>query len=270
MQPTDRRSAPAGHRPRLTERRAPQAGDLICGQCGEANPPTRRFCARCGSGLVEAQVVEEKWWRRIFPEREAARAGTRHRRGASAGRAVGRVVRWALVVLLLGGVAAYGVVGPFRQAINTQAVSAANTVRDWFSKAAEPVRPSEVTASASTAGHGPDLVADNAKNTHWAAPATPPPALVFTFESPVTLDEAIFQIGIGDDFQAAKRPDKVHLVYSTGKTFDLSLADQPDPQTVRIGNAEGVRTVELYVETMHPSLQGSDVAISEIEFFTVE
>ncbi|MEU6152642.1 zinc ribbon domain-containing protein [Actinosynnema sp. NPDC047251] len=270
MQPTTERQAPAGHQPRLTERRAAQAGDLICGQCGEANPPVRKFCARCGSGLVEARVVAEKWWRRIFPKREPAKAGTRHRRRGSAGRAIGRVVRWVLAILLLAGIGAYGLISPFRQAVNGQAVSAANTVRNWFSEQVLPVRPSQVTASASIADHGPDLVADNAKNTYWAAPAQPLPALVFTFEAPVTLNEAIFQIGIGEDFQTALRPHQLHLVYSTGGTFDLSLADEPGPQTVKVQNAGGVQRVEMYIVSTYPSLQGTDVAISEIEFFTVE
>ena len=32
-------------------------GDLICGQCGEGNPPVRRFCGRCGDSLDRKSVV---------------------------------------------------------------------------------------------------------------------------------------------------------------------------------------------------------------------
>ncbi len=271
MQPTDQRQAPPGHKPRLTERRAPQAGDLICGQCGEANAPTRKFCSRCGSGLVEAQVVREKWWRRIFPKRQAAKAGTRHRRRTSPGKVVGRVVRWALAVLLLGGIGLYGLVSPFRQAVNEQVGSAAGTVKDWFTNDPKPVRPSEVTATASSAGHEAPLAADNAPNTFWSAPIEPTlPTLVFKFDKAVDLERAIFRIGIGDKFQTAFRPAKVHLVYSTGKTFDLTLTDVPDEQPVKLENGEGAQSVELFIESTHRSLQGNEVAISEIEFFTVE
>ncbi|WP_433262972.1 NADase-type glycan-binding domain-containing protein [Actinosynnema sp. CS-041913] len=271
MQPTDERQAPPGHKPRLTERRVPQAGDLICGQCGEANAPTRRFCARCGHELVEAQVVKEKWWRRIFPRREPAKAGTRHRRRGSPGRVIGRVVRWALAILLLAGVGLYGLYSPFRQAVNDQATSATREVKDWFSNDPKPVRPSAITATAESPGHAAGLAADNVKSTYWAAPVEPElPALVLNFDRPVDVKRAIFQIGIGDKFQTAHRPEKVHLVYSTGRTFDLTLADTPDAQPVKIEHSEGAESVEVFVKSLHRSLQGNEVAISEIEFFTVE
>ncbi|MBB5959287.1 hypothetical protein FHS29_005907 [Saccharothrix tamanrassetensis] len=271
MRPTDERQAPPGHRPRLTERRVPQPGDLICGQCGEANPPTRKFCARCGTGLVEARVVPEKWWRRFLPRREPAKAGTRRRRRGGPGKVVGRVVRWALAVLLLAGVGLYGLVGPFRQAVNNQATSAARDVEDWFSKDPRPVRPTGITATAESPGHEAALAADNARNTYWAAPVEPElPTLVLEFDGQVELERAIFQVGIGDRFQTAHRPEKVHLVYSTGRTYDLTLADDPDPQTVEIENSAGAESVEVFVKSLHRSLQGNEVAISEIEFFTVE
>ena len=41
----------------------------ICSNCGEANDPTRKFCRRCGTTLVAAQVVAPTrlpWYRRLF------------------------------------------------------------------------------------------------------------------------------------------------------------------------------------------------------------
>ena len=49
--------------------REAQPGDRICGNCSEANDPTRKFCRRCGTTLVNAQVVGAKklpWWKRLF------------------------------------------------------------------------------------------------------------------------------------------------------------------------------------------------------------
>src|SRR5207302_9274006 len=48
----------------------PQAGDLICGECGEGNAATRRFCSRCGASLAVAERVRIPWWRRLFPKRD--------------------------------------------------------------------------------------------------------------------------------------------------------------------------------------------------------
>ena len=51
------------------DRRVAQPGDRVCGNCGEANDPGRKFCRRCGTSLVEAKVVAAAslpWWKRIF------------------------------------------------------------------------------------------------------------------------------------------------------------------------------------------------------------
>jgi uncharacterized OB-fold protein len=39
----------------------------ICPNCGTANNPTRRFCMKCGTSLVEAPTpppTKGPWWRR--------------------------------------------------------------------------------------------------------------------------------------------------------------------------------------------------------------
>ncbi|ONI89126.1 hypothetical protein ALI22I_16570 [Saccharothrix sp. ALI-22-I] len=271
MQPTDQKPATGAHRPRLTERRAPQPGDLICGQCGEANPSTRKFCARCGSALVEAAVVAEKWWRRLLPKRKPPEAGTRrHRRSGAARRGIGKAVRWSFLIALLGAVGAYGLIPSFRSVVNTQATSVVKDVKGIFVTELVPVRPTGITATAESPDHPPLMAADNAKNTFWLAPVEPkPPALVLDFGREVDLREAIIRVGNPDDLQTAHRPKKLHLVYSTGKTFDLDIADTPDEQKVKIENSAGATKVEVHVVEVHRSLQGNEVALAEIEFFAV-
>jgi hypothetical protein len=44
-------------RNRRERSRRPGAGDLVCGECGETNPPARKFCRRCGTSLASAQHV---------------------------------------------------------------------------------------------------------------------------------------------------------------------------------------------------------------------
>ncbi|MFT7838814.1 zinc ribbon domain-containing protein [Saccharothrix sp. BKS2] len=268
MRPTDRK-APTTPTPRLTERREPRPGDLICGQCGEANAPTRRFCSRCGSSLTEAEVVARPWWRRLLPERAPAKAGTRRRR-TGVGRLVGRVLRWSFLVALLGAVGLYGLVPAVRGGVDTWALDRAREVRGIFGAELTPVRPTAITATAEAADHPALLAADNAKNTFWLAPVVPePPALVLDFGREVDLREAIVRIGDPDDFQSAHRPKKLHLVYPTGRAFDVELADTPDEQRVGIGNSAGASQVEVHVVELHRSLRGDRVALAEIEFFAV-
>ncbi|NUT51903.1 MAG: zinc ribbon domain-containing protein [Saccharothrix sp.] len=270
VQPGDRKPSTA-HRPRLTERRTPQPGDLICGQCGEANPPTRKFCSRCGAQLVEAAVVAEKWWRRFLPDRRPPEAGTRPgRRAGTVRRGVGRVLRWSFVVALLAAIGAYGLIPSFRGLVNTTATGVVRDVKGLFVTDLTPVRPVAVSATAESPGHPPQLAADNATNTFWLAPVTPqPPALVLDFGREVDLREAIVRVGNPEDLQAAHRPKKLHLVYPTGETFDVDLADTPDEQRVKIEGSAGSSKVEVHVVELHRSLRGDEVAIAEIEFFAV-
>lgn len=270
MQPAETHAGSAP-RPRLTERRTPRPGDLICGQCGEANAPTRRFCARCGTGLVEARVVPEKWWRRFLPRRRPPEAGSRPtRRAAVVRRRVGRVLRWSFVVALLGAVGAYGLVPTFRGLVNRQVAAVVSDVRDTVGTDLTPVRPTAISATAESPGHPPALAFDNATNTFWLAPAEPrPPALVLDFGREVDLREAIVRVGDPNDLQAAHRPKKLHFVYPTGHAFDVDLADTPDEQRVRLDGGVAASAVEVHVVELHRSLRGNEVALAELEFFAV-
>jgi ribosomal protein L40E len=270
VQPADRGNA-GTHRPRLTERRTPRPGDLICGQCGEPNPPTRKFCARCGSALVEAAIVPQKWWRKLLPARKPPEAGSRPtRRAGAVRRRIGKVLRWSFVVALLTAVGAYGLVPSVRSLVNTRAAAVVEDVKGVFVTDLTPVRPTGIAATAESPGHPPGLAFDNATNTFWLAPVEPrPPALVLDFGHEVDLREAIVRVGNPDDLQGAHRPKKLHLVYPTGRTFDVDIADTPDPQTVRIEGSAGASSVEVHVVEWHGSLRGNEIALAEIEFFAV-
>lgn len=252
-------------------------GDLICGRCGKGNAPTRNFCSRCGASLADSAVVETSWWRRLFgrgPKEHKAGArpgkdGVRRRTGraGAARRTVGKVLRRAVAVALVFSALIYALYQPFRGAINTAATGLWGQVTGIFEAKLNPVHPVKVTATAQTTGHAAPLVTDNAKNTFWAAPADREQALVFTFDHPADLRKAIVYSGDAANFQAEHRPQKLHLVFSTGKTYDMALADTPDAQEVPIENSAGATSVELHVVGLHRSLNGTDVAISEIELF---
>jgi hypothetical protein len=270
QQPTGQRT-PRRPAPVVTERRPPSPGDLICGECGIGNGPTRMFCRHCGHSLAEAEKFKRAWWRVLISRRRSRKRTLGDRPSSRGGRPWRLVSRWVgrllLVVLAFAGLL-YAAVPPFRGEVNQQVLAARNWVQGMFVAKFDPVRPTTVTATAASPDHGANLAADNAKNTFWAAPVGSGEAtLVLTFDRPVDIRRAIVRGGNPADFQSAHRPAKLHLVYSTGRSFDVVLADTPDPQTVDIGESAGATSVEVHIVGLHRSLQGDAVAISEIELF---
>lgn len=278
-QPTEVRQRQRPGPQAAAELRPPQPGELVCGQCGAGNLPSRKFCARCGAALTEARVVRLPWWRRLFAKRTRVRtsAASERPRGAelrrravktrTAGRRAMRWVRNLLALTAVGGGVMYAAVSPFREMVNEQVIAAKDGIEGMFTTELVPVRPTKVTATAQLTGHGGKLAADNIADSYWAAPVGAEPVLVLTFERPAQLDKAIVRSGIAEDFQSAHRPRKLHLVFSTGKTHDVTLADTPDPQEVAIANSAGAKRVEIHVVDLYRSLSGKHVAVSEIEFF---
>jgi zinc-ribbon domain len=255
-----------------------QPGDLICGDCGEGNPDTRKFCSRCGHSLLTAEVVKTPWWRKILPKRrtkvrkalERTAKDRKAKRTASgtAFRAIFKTVRALVaVVLVLGGIA-YGSLPAVRTWVNNQVASWQQDAQSALDMTYAPVHPTKVTATFEEPTHPADLVADSVSNTFWAAPTNKGEAtLVFTFDRAVNLDKAIIQNGDNDKFDQTFRVERLHLVYSNGKTEDLQLKDQPDPQELTLQNAHNITSVEMHVMATYQSLHGTDVAISEIELF---
>lgn len=261
----------------VVEEQVLNPGDLICGRCGKGNAPTRNFCSRCGTSLAESEVVKTSWWRRVFgrkPKQHKAgerpgKDGVRRRAGraGAARRTVGKMIRRTIAVALVLAALVYALYQPFRSAINTAALGLWSQVTGIFEAKLNPVHPIKVTATGEAPGHPAPLVSDGAKNTFWAAPVDREPALVFTFDHPVDLRKAIVYSGDAANLQGEHRPQKLHLVFSTGKTYDMVLADTVDLQEVPIENSAGATSVELHVVGLHRSLNGTDVAISEIELF---
>lgn len=277
--PTEAAPRPAGSTQRRPPTRRLEPGDLICGECGEGNPPIRKFCSRCGTSLAQAEVVRAKWWKRLIPRRRVKvhEAGSRPgQRGVGRGRGakfragLRRVIPTArnivAIVLLLGGIV-YSIYPPFRIEVNERYFAVKNRVVAMVIPQYVPVRPTKVTATAELPDHPAGAVADGFSNTFWAAPGDSSPALVFTFDHPINLGRAIVRVGNSAKFQSAHRPQQLHLVFSNGGTFDLNLKDTPDPQEVKIEGGNGSTSVEIHVQSLFRSLDGTDTAVTEIELF---
>ena len=275
MKPAEQAAQPHRVAPPPVQRPRLNPGDLICGNCGVGNAPERKFCRQCGASLEDAPVVKTPWWhffRRPKDTPKAREVGSRPRRGPRFGDAAsgipGLIGKVLLVVLLLAGVL-YGVSSPFRSTVNTNVLSAKGWVERQFVTEYVPVRPNKVTATEQRPDHAAGLVADNATNTFWSAPTgRVEPALALTFDRPVDLRRAIIRVGVAREFQSTHRPQRLHLVYSTGKTFDVTVEDTPEPRELRFDNGDATTSVEIHVVALHRSLNpAADVAISELELF---
>ena len=271
--------------PRVLEpptRRHP--GDLICGQCGEGNDPVRHFCRRCGNALDEALVVRLPWWRRflnrVFGVRTREAGWRPHRVGPP--NVMGmfwRIVRLAIVALVIVGALAFLLVPAFHDAVTTRVTSAVTTVRKALFPHYDAVFATGASASTATAGHLPPLAIDKFLNTYWAAaPGDHTPFIKLSFPDPVDLAEIGFDSGASgggspvDSFLGQPRPHLVHLVFSDGTATDLTLKDE-DPAVAKNAQfypitAKQVTFVEIHIMSVYPTAGAapSSVAISEVEF----
>jgi hypothetical protein len=257
-----------------------QPGDLVCGECGEGNSVTRKFCSRCGTSLAEAAVVKTPWWRKLLPRRGAKvrKSGERSKRRGRGGKsklgvAVGTAFRTArrviALVLVLAGVA-YGLFAPFRGWVNERTAEAKGTFERIFFPQYAPVSAAEAPVASLEVlpEHPANMAVDGLFDTFWAAPlGGAEPNIVVQFDRTVDLAKIIVHNGDGSGFKETHRAQKLHLVFSNGVTTDVDLQDRPDPQTLEIENGEGVNSVEIHVLSTFRSVSSNDLAISEIEFF---
>ncbi|MGH9244053.1 MAG: zinc ribbon domain-containing protein [Acidimicrobiales bacterium] len=265
-----------------------QPGDLVCGQCGEGNAPVRKFCSRCGNSLAEAAVVKKKWWRKLIPKRKAKvlEAGQRPGRdGVAKKRKLSLqpiIAKLRLVIgglILLGGIV-YALHPPFRTYTNDKAIAAKDFVLDPFIDSFEPIRPTGVAAIPPQPN--PDdperdlaeLVIDLGSNTTWTfAPPDPnglPPTITVSFDRRVNLDRLKVINGASDGFAGFHRVREVKFVFSNNQTFETTFDDTPDPQDVSIENGQDITSVEIQIVSIYPSTQGTQGALTEVEFFQGE
>jgi hypothetical protein len=256
-----------------------QPGDLVCGECGEGNSVARKFCSRCGTSLAEAEIVKTPWWRKLLPKRGAKvrKSGERSKRRGRGGKTklgvfvsttfktIRRVIALALVV---GGIA-YGLFTPFRGWVNERTVEAKGTFERMFFPQYAPVSAAEApVASLALPDHPANMAVDGESNSYWGAPVGGAEInMVVRFDRKVDLAKIIVHNGNGEGFKESHRAQKLHLVFGNGQTTDVNLQDRPDPQTLEIDNGEGVNSVEIHVLSTFKSVSGTDLAISEIEFF---
>ena len=257
-------------------------GDLICGQCGEGNDPTRHFCRRCGNSLDEAIAVRLPWYRRFFNRLFGVRtreAGWRPRRVGPPNVMGGvmRVVRLAIVAMLAVGILGFLLIPPFHNWVVNKVTAGVTSVRKVVHPNYDTVYPVAAAATSQTAGHAASLTIDRTSNSYWAAISTDKtPQLVFTFSEPQDLSEILFRSGAPgaqpSDFLNQPRPKAVHIIFTDaqGKLItatDITLTDQEGSQFYPI-EAKQTTTARIQIQSVYPATGAarSAVAIAEVEF----
>jgi hypothetical protein len=279
----------ARHRPPPVRRTAPsrrlQPGDLVCGACGEGNPPVRKFCSRCGESLIEAEVVKRPWWKKLLRTRgpkvvqtangkdskgknlTVQRFDLRHsvRKGL-------RRARFVVGMLVIIGGIGYAAIPSLRSAVDSRFDTTKGKVLTLVHPTYVPVHALKVTADMAVAGHPGRLAVDEFTNTYWLAPwnGTKQPTLTLTFAHKVTLKEMIFYSGVDANYLAFGRPAVLHLVFSNGASDTLTPADTDKPQTLPIKGATSITSVEFQILSIYQGNSGSNVAVTEIELFALQ
>jgi hypothetical protein len=254
-----------------------QPDDLICGMCGEGNPPTRRFCSRCGNSLQTATVVPTPWWRRILraiQQRRVHPAGARPKRRLKllTLRGLNSALRRMLVVAALLAALVYAISPAMRNVVNGFVGSLKNRVESAITQKPVKIVPIGTEATAQLPDHPAAKATDGLVNTYWVAlKAADKPSLMLTFDRPTRLVQAIVHNGGGDDPQALGRPAKLHVVFFKADTpigiTDVDLEDTPDEQKVDFTGGDDATRVEIQVVDVHPGTANPGLALSEIELF---
>jgi ribosomal protein L40E len=260
-----------GTRPRPAplppDERKVEPGELICGQCGAGNVPTRRFCRRCGSDLVDAQVQPEPpWWRRLL----RAGRGRQRRAGERPRRVVRRSYRGKVVFLL---VLSLLVTALWTQRAPLTRLSA--SVVDRVSDKRR-VEPAELTASSSVRGHGYKLLRDGKTYTFWAPGGRNDGSGQYVdvrFATPIRLVAVVVFNGASrelPEFLAQSRPQTLRFTFSHPAAprteRDVVLKDEPRQQDVFLGVDE-VSRLRITVVDVKVARPGALVALAELQFY---
>ncbi len=269
-----------------------QPGDLVCGQCGEGNPPVRKFCSRCGESLVAAEVVRTPWYRRLMFWRRGPRtleAGSRPGRegvkgpkGAALGKQYRRL-RAALAALLLFLSLLYLAAPPVKdlvdRTIGRPIIALKDTVVGWFNGLSDPFIDVAPVAAVSEPNalevkdHPASNVIDST-DSFWAGrfePGEDRPGVRLTFSAADASNtyETVFITGggTGEDQDAFLHPKKIRFTYGSSNSETCTLPEASgEPQRCDLTEAVTFTKVTITVLSVFKKQGLDQVAISDIQF----
>jgi hypothetical protein len=255
-------------------------GDLICGECGEGNPPARNFCSRCGSSLKAAAVAKRHWWQRLIPHRRRKQmeAGARpwkaadgsqksRKRGGVLAKIYVKARPIIAIMILLAGLL-IGFSPNLREKVTGKIGDMRDSIESKLRPTFVPLSPINITTTSALPDQPGANLIDTNPQTFWVAPGEDPqPTIVVTFDQPFDLQRIKIWNGTAVGFKDHERVSEIHLVFDTGKSFDLHIDDVPDGKEYSIKNGDGVKTVELHITGTVTSLTSDQVGMSELEFY---
>jgi hypothetical protein len=260
-----------------------EPGDLVCGHCGQGNPPIRKFCSRCGEELKNAEVVKSHWWQRKRKSKTLEAGARPGQPGAGGGKNVGKAalkgfhrMRALALVLVVGMAFLYAFVPGLRENVNGVVGPPIGSAKGWISDkwkgattATETIPPFSESASASLPKHPAKLAFDDITNTYWAAPwdTNDKPFLDIVYKKAQTLVAVVVHPGAqdGDNVTKFLRPAELRIRYDSGLTDVVPVAADGDVITVNLENATTFRTARITVTKVYEVKGLNNVAISEIE-----
>jgi hypothetical protein len=266
-----------------------EPGDLICPECGEGNPTTRKFCSRCGTSLETAEVVKAKWWRKLLPGRGPKKRKAGDRPSARKTRTslpskvlavlFGGVSRVVGVVLLIAGLV-YGIVPNVRSAVNEQVGGIKDTVNSWIHPTRTEVIPTGVMASSQLPGHPAHDLIDGPTNTYWEAKlptkSTRKLTLDFTFQNKFDLKNLAIWNGVGSsqtpDYTSTTRLQTIFLTFpdTNIRGCEVKVQDLPK-EAVKIDvsdcGANGIARVRVTILDSAGDPKLKTIAVAKFQFY---
>ena len=214
-------------------------------------------------------VKPAPWYRRIFHrQRHALTAGERPRELGTGGRfhrpRLGTLIILAVVLIVVGGVAAYASIPDIRDRVNS-------IIDDVQGK----THPGQVIHADATApgptGHDGSKAVDENLATWWSANPAKQPTLAVTFQSPIDLHAVNFYSGPDKaqvDPLSEQRPQHVQILAPDGSSTTLELKDTDQIQTFPV-NMPGVSRLSVVILDTYTTGGGKTVALREVEFVGV-
>jgi hypothetical protein len=234
--------------------RTPAPSGVPCRRCSTPNPPTRRFCAKCGLFIGEPSGTDQlraftpsrqRWWQRWLHGRPGSeRAARAEYRKSLPWHVRMRRVLIVLAALLLG----FG----YLHFVGRDPISWARHRLDALRGTLVSV-PDVTATSPDGAADAPNYPAkgavDGRSDTAWATPFSGPAritgstctasadtnGLLLAMPEQVTVRAIKIHIGFPDKNAKLRwRPKTLELWYPDGSCQRVNLADSPQPQQVRI------------------------------------
>lgn len=272
-----------------------------CRICGTRNADDRVFCRACGQELNPETAPQPRpsWWRRFlarFKRRRPRAAGERpsgFRRhgtpeaatgaetGANAVAAVkkrpflhrNRRLPISRLAPLLAVLALLGIgLGPARAWLTTRVFGVVQSAQQHLHEQYVSDSPVSATASSSLSGHGAALAIDGVSTTYWATADKRGgigDTLTVRFATPVDISRVGLLSGEpGAAFRTEPRPESMTLAAAGDAPVRLSFVDSPQFQNASL-SLKHVTVLTITFDSTFPGQKGPDMAVTEIQFFSL-